>query len=58
MQGMTEITERVFVPLSMLECIKGYTLVGGTALAIQIGHRLSVDLDFMKGVRQKKMRQR
>jgi predicted nucleotidyltransferase component of viral defense system len=27
-------------------CLKDFYLVGGTALALQIGHRLSVDLDF------------
>ena len=26
--------------------LKGYALAGGTALALQIGHRMSVDLDF------------
>lgn len=28
------------------EVFSNYTLVGGTALALQIGHRISVDLDF------------
>jgi hypothetical protein len=28
------------------ELLKGFFLVGGTALALQIGHRISVDLDF------------
>jgi len=36
----------VFEDISKLDCIKGYCLVGGTALSIQIGHRLSEDLDF------------
>ncbi|MEO8761752.1 MAG: nucleotidyl transferase AbiEii/AbiGii toxin family protein [Bacteroidia bacterium] len=27
-------------------CLKDFYLVGGTSLALQIGHRLSVDLDF------------
>lgn len=30
-----------------MECIKPYVLCGGTALAMQIGHRKSEDLDFM-----------
>ena len=30
-----------------MECIKPYILCGGTALAMQIGHRKSEDLDFM-----------
>lgn len=29
-----------------LPCLKDFYLVGGTSLALQIGHRLSVDLDF------------
>jgi hypothetical protein len=28
------------------ECLKGFFLVGGTALALQLGHRISIDLDF------------
>jgi len=26
--------------------MKGFTLIGGTALALQLGHRLSLDFDF------------
>lgn len=48
MKGMTDTTAKLFVPLSKLECIKPYILVGGTALAMQIDHRRSEDLDFMK----------
>lgn len=32
--------------LANQSCLKDFYLVGGTALALQIGHRLSVDLDF------------
>lgn len=32
--------------LSKDEILKDFVLVGGTALALQIGHRISVDLDF------------
>ena len=32
--------------LQALEALRGARLVGGTALALQIGHRKSVDLDF------------
>lgn len=32
--------------LMSLEVLEPYYLVGGTALALQIGHRLSIDLDF------------
>ena len=36
-----------------MESIKPYILCGGTALAIQIGHRKSEDLDFMMWRRSK-----
>lgn len=32
--------------LQKLESLKNFRLVGGTALALQYGHRISVDLDF------------
>lgn len=48
MTGITENIEKILPVLSDAECLKGWTLVGGTALAIQIGHRESEDLDFMK----------
>jgi predicted nucleotidyltransferase component of viral defense system len=41
-------TGKVFEIISRLECIKPYTLVGGTALSLQIAKRQSEDLDFMK----------
>lgn len=41
-------TGKVFESISRLECIKPYTLVGGTAISLQIGKRQSEDLDFMK----------
>ena len=41
-------TGKVFEVISRLECIKPYTLVGGTALSLQIEKRQSEDLDFMK----------
>jgi len=47
MKGIAWHTERIIEPVSRLDCLKGWTLVGGTALAIQLGHRLSEDLDFM-----------
>jgi predicted nucleotidyltransferase component of viral defense system len=40
-------TGKVFEAISRLECIKPYTLVGGTALSLQIEKRQSEDLDFM-----------
>jgi hypothetical protein len=40
-------TKKVFDILSGIKFMKDYTLVGGTALAIQINHRMSEDLDFI-----------
>ena len=48
MQGLAENTKKVFKSISSLNCIKDYTLIGGTALALQINKRLSEDLDFCK----------
>lgn len=47
MQGLTPKTASVIDKVSLLECIKPYTLVGGTALSLQLNTRLSEDLDFM-----------
>ena len=41
-------TGQVFEAITKLECIKPFTLVGGTALSLQIEKRQSEDLDFMK----------
>lgn len=41
-------TGKIFDAVSQLDCIKGYLLVGGTALSLQIHNRQSEDLDFMK----------
>lgn len=43
---MPEDTANVFMELSSIESMCNFTLIGGTAMAIQIGHRLSEDLDF------------
>jgi hypothetical protein len=40
-------TRRVFEKLAEQSFMQSYILVGGTALAIQIKHRLSEDLDFI-----------
>ena len=40
-------TRRVFEKLAEQSFMQSYVLVGGTALAIQIKHRLSEDLDFI-----------
>ena len=46
-QGLTTNIEAIIEQVAQLECIKPYILCGGTALAIQIDHRKSEDLDFM-----------
>ena len=48
MQGLAEKTEKLFEKISNLASLKGYTLIGGTALSLQINKRLSEDLDFCK----------
>jgi predicted nucleotidyltransferase component of viral defense system len=48
MKGLAQKTEKIFEEISKLECVKEYTLVGGTAISLQIGKRLSEDLDFCK----------
>lgn len=48
MQGLTKNTEKIFEEISELNCIKDYTLIGGTAISLQIVKRLSEDLDFCK----------
>ncbi len=48
MIGLAPHTGIIFNGISQLTCIKPYTLVGGTALSLQIGKRQSEDLDFMK----------
>lgn len=48
MQGLSDETKKIFEPVSQLNCIKDFILIGGTALALQTGHRLSEDLDFCK----------
>ena len=46
-QGLTTNIEAIIEQVAQLECIKPYILCGGTALAMQVGHRKSEDLDFM-----------
>ena len=48
MNGLTKNTEKIFEAVSLLDCIKEYTLIGGTAISLQIGKRLSEDLDFCR----------
>jgi predicted nucleotidyltransferase component of viral defense system len=44
---MPSNTNWIFETLSAQNFISNYILVGGTALAIQVNHRLSEDLDFI-----------
>lgn len=46
-QGLTANIDAIIEQVAEMECIKPYILCGGTALAMQIGHRKSEDLDFM-----------
>jgi len=48
MNGLAPHTEKIFEKLSHLECVKDYILMGGTALALQLKHRQSEDLDFCR----------
>jgi predicted nucleotidyltransferase component of viral defense system len=45
-QGLTDNIDAIIEQVAQMECIKPYILCGGTALAMQIGHRKSEDLDF------------
>jgi len=46
LEFMPERTGRIFEALAQEPMMQGFVLIGGTALSIQIGHRLSEDLDF------------
>jgi predicted nucleotidyltransferase component of viral defense system len=46
MKGLAKYTDDLFVPLSGLKSISDYTLIGGSALSLQINKRKSEDLDF------------
>lgn len=45
--NIPERTSELFKSLQLLPFIRKFTLVGGTALSLQIGHRQSEDLDFI-----------
>ena len=47
-KGLALKTCSIIESVSKMDCIKPYLLTGGTALSLQINHRLSEDLDFMK----------
>ncbi len=46
LEFMPEASQKNFARLKDDPRLAGFTLVGGTALALQIGHRISEDLDF------------
>ena len=46
LEFMPDRTSRIFQVLAQEPLMQGFVLIGGTALSIQIGHRLSEDLDF------------
>ena len=48
MKGLTDTTAAVLVKLKNYDLLNDWVLCGGTALAMQLGHRLSEDLDFMQ----------
>lgn len=48
MKGLAPKASMLFGAVSRMEAIKPFVLVGGTALSLQIGKRLSEDLDFMR----------
>jgi hypothetical protein len=52
-KALTDKTLQVIEAISEMEFAKSYYLVGGTALSLQLHHRLSEDLDFMRWQRVK-----
>jgi predicted nucleotidyltransferase component of viral defense system len=47
-EALVEKTLKVIDSISRMEFVRSYFLVGGTALSLQLKHRLSEDLDFMR----------
>jgi len=56
-EALVEKTLNVIAAISKMEFVKSYVLVGGTALALQLKHRLSEDLDFISWKQSKKDKQ-
>jgi predicted nucleotidyltransferase component of viral defense system len=48
MKGLTEVTAKTLNDISGFNLLKEYIFIGGSAIAAQIEHRLSEDLDFCK----------
>lgn len=53
-KGLTEKIDAIIEKVASMESIKSYILCGGTALAMQLNHRESEDLDFMMWRKSKK----
>lgn len=47
MNGLSKCAAAIFDQIASLDIIRRFTLVGGTALALQLNHRQSEDFDFM-----------
>ena len=47
-EALTESTRRALGVVSAAQAVKDFYLAGGTAAALQLGHRVSVDLDFFR----------
>jgi hypothetical protein len=45
-EALTPATQSAFHQVSQMPIIPNYYLAGGTGLALHLGHRFSVDLDF------------
>lgn len=45
-ESVPPILRQLIVHIGQREIAKRFYLAGGTSLALQLGHRLSVDLDF------------
>jgi predicted nucleotidyltransferase component of viral defense system len=56
-EALVEKRLKVIEAISNMEFVKSFFLVGGTALALQLKHRLSEDLDFMCWKQSKKEKQ-
>lgn len=48
MDVLAPATKNLITSISLLECVKPFVLVGGTALSLQLHTRQSEDLDFMR----------
>lgn len=50
-ETVSPTTWELLVKLMGDQILKDFFLVGGTALSLQIGHRISIDLDLFRGYR-------